>query len=122
MKCPPAPIITSVMLDEPADSIAIYVSEKGTNTGTLKILVNVKTLNGKYAVGKTTTRAANLHTQTPSRLVAVAQCPGAQKWDVQVLGSNVNTDAPAEVELTASETPVGQPGLVVLDGGTLDAL
>lgn len=127
MKCQPAPMMTELALelDEDAcgDVCGVYVSESKGNTGTLQIIVYAKTRDGRFVVGKTTTRAAAAHVTATSRLVAIACVPGVIGWSATVIGSSVAGDKAAEVFLSAAEAKYGvAPGLTVFDGGTLDAL
>lgn len=92
-------------------SLAISWGQRASSTAQWTLDVYVKTDEGKVFLGtvRPLPPVAGIH---PSRIVAIANVPGARGWDVELQGP---ANESAEIGLSCSECCSGEPGLVDLD-------
>lgn len=104
--------------DQAGEGLSIILSQTGDAQARYRFLVKAKTSQGTYDIGEFYTSPPNLNNNNPpgrlSRAVAMAVCPGAVSWSIQVSavpGSDgALPDETADVILASSKcytAPVG---------------
>ncbi len=92
-------------------SLSISWGQTASSSALWRVDVYVRTDEGKVFLGSVIPSPPSVGGH-PSRIVAIATCPGARGWDVELEGPIGES---AEIGLACSECCEGLPGLVNLD-------
>jgi hypothetical protein len=100
------------------DRCSVFLAQDATSANVWRILIYALTDQGALCMGEFHTTQLGLANELPSRLVAVADCPGAIGWKISAHCEDHHERADAWIASSPLVAGGANPGITVIRSGT----